>query len=215
MNSRLRAPGISAYEFFTQRDQTSGVQLSLNDLQLINDQQKRRAANHKASERCKSNKPPHPTAEVNVGDIVYRYDDGSKLAARPRYIILSIEKGWCKVKRFTEKRVGSNTYTLKLTECYAVPDDYSNLELPPYPVHEEIVVVYLGKPTEHQTEETEADKDDSEDDVEVEVEYPCSSCKREVKEEQEALSCDACESWCHIRCGDVTQERYQQLLESA
>ena len=91
LNSRLRAPGISAHEIYMQRDQSSGVQLTIDDLGLIKDQQRRRSGNHAASEKSKAHgKPPHPVAEVSVGDIVYRYDDGSKLSAHPRYIVLSV-----------------------------------------------------------------------------------------------------------------------------
>ena len=82
LNSRIRAPGVSAHEIFTQRDQTTGLQLALDDVKLIRDQQQRRENNHKSSEKNKAaGKSIRPEADVSVGSIVYIYNDGSKLRA--------------------------------------------------------------------------------------------------------------------------------------
>ena len=126
LNSRLRAPGVSAHEMFTQRDQTTGFQLSLDDINLISEQHSRRQANHKYSDKSKSRgKPSLPAAKLSVGDIVYIYQDKNKLAARPRYIVISIDGEWCKLRRFANKRLHHVTYKAKLTECYLVPVEVS------------------------------------------------------------------------------------------
>ena len=109
---------MSAYEMFTQRDQTTGNQLSLDDISIITDQHRCRVTNHQYSEKSKSGgKPSHPAAKLKVGDIVYIYEDASKLKARPRYVVLSVDGEWCKLRRFAEKRLGNITYTAKLKEC--------------------------------------------------------------------------------------------------
>ena len=202
LNARIRAPGISAHEFYTQRDQTTGVQLSLDDLQLIHDQHARRDSNHKYSERSKAhNRPPHPSPKVSVGSIVYIHAEGSKLAARPRYIILEIVDQWCKVKRFANTKLGSHTYTVKLSECYTVPDEFAGSTLPPYPHPEEPgVEVYedLSAPAGEEA---------------LSQSYPCVVCTREVGDEDHAVQCDQCEGWCHKDCGDLSDEEYANMDE--
>ena len=220
LNSKLRAPGLSAHEVFTQRDQTSGLQLSMDDLKLINDQFSRRTANHSSSERCKSHgKPPHPLADISVGSIVYLYDDRSKLTARPRYLVLSIKDEWCTLKRFSDKRVGIHTYKAKLSECYAVPADIVDSELPPYPNYDdddEEVCVYQDNPSipvtpdvvhkpDIQTEEEEASGGE---------EYPCSVCEREVLDDDLSLTCDSCGKWCHLQCGGLSDRAYRQIARA-
>ena len=196
LNSRLRAPGVSAYEIFTQRDQTTGNQLSLDDLKLIRDQQRRRITNHPYSERSKAgNKSAHPTASVSVGDIVYWYDDGSKLAARPRYVVLSVDGIWCKVRRFADKQLGTRTYLVKVTECYKVPeevlihdvdihrdyDDDSDIVLHADPVKKD-------KPSNDDSHSVQSvpDDTDSDEDIEKSGEEEELSEEEEVQEEEQA-----------------------------
>jgi hypothetical protein len=134
LNSRIRATGLSAHEVFTQREQTSGEQLSLDDNRIITEQQERRKLNHTASERSKAgSRPAHPIPNINVGSLVYLYCDGSKVKARSRYLVLAIKEGWCQLRRLTEKQLGGKTYSVKLEECYKVTDE-TDVELPPYPV---------------------------------------------------------------------------------
>ena len=96
---------------FTQRDQHTGKQLSLDDVKLIEDQHRRRSNHHNASEKYKScGKPELPDAKISVGSIVYIYSDGSKIRARPRYVVLSVKDGWCEVRRLGEKQLGRITY---------------------------------------------------------------------------------------------------------
>ena len=42
LNARIRAPGLSAHELWTQRDQVSGEQTPFDDEELINIQHQRR-----------------------------------------------------------------------------------------------------------------------------------------------------------------------------
>ena len=219
LNARIRAPGISAHEFYTQRDQTTGTQLSIDDLKLIHDQHARRNTQHQYSERSKAhNRPPHPTPKVSVGSLVFIHGEGSKLASRPRYIILEIVNQMCKVKRFTSSRLGSDTHTVRLQDCYTVDDEYLNIDLPPYPnSEEEEVEVYedchedlpvpdnhedLPVPDNHEDLPAAADHDAQQRD------YPCIVCTREVDGADHAVQCDQCEEWCHTTCGGLTEEEY-------
>ena len=214
LNSRHRASGLSSHEIFTQRDQTTGNQLSMDDQKLIYDQLVRRDINHAYSEKTKSKSPPHPSACVQPGSIVYLYDDKSKLAARPRYIVISVGKEFVKLRRFADQQLGGTTYNAKLTEIYLVPDYFADVELPPVPEDDEdddqccLQEVIHPVPREDAPVVTEAS--DVEDDL-----APCSSCYQDVTEDEEALSCDTCSKWCHIICGGVTPDVYQHLLDNA
>ena len=217
LNSRLRAPGVSAHEVFTQRDQTTGQQLTLDDMKLIRDQHERRISSHKYSEKSKSGgKPPHPDANVRVGSIVYRYDDGSKLNARPRYVVLSVKDGFCFLRRFADKRLGNKSYRLRISECYTVPDEIG--ELPELPADEDDTNVIVMPNTHKPTMVTQEDPNIPDDPIinddagSDDEEYKCSVCDREVGDEDDALQCDSCKDWCHRECGNIPIEDYELLL---
>ena len=237
LNSRIRAPGVSAHEIFTQRDQNTGLQLTLDDLKLIESQQHRRRQNHTASEKYKSSgKPSLPDADVDVGSIVYIYSDGSKLRARPRYVVLKVKDGWCSLRRLAEKQMGRTTYSVKLSECYRVPIETEDGDLPAYPTdlppdEDEVLVAKPVQPPqpkqdEHQdSDNSSSDSDGSEEDEEQEVadeeeleeeegESFCKVCHREVKDSQQGLLCDQCSLWSHRNCLKVTKKVYKEMMKS-
>ena len=41
----------------------------------------------------------------------------------------------------------------------------------------------------------------------------CAVCLKTVARNHRALSCDHCDSWCHIKCGDVTPKQYRELQQ--
>ena len=102
-------------------------------MKLIKEQQERREGNHLHSQRSKSTKALRSEAHVAVGDIVYLYDDKSKLSARSRYIVISIDGDSCNIKKFTRQYLGASTYTVKLRDCFKVQEELSDVDLPPYP----------------------------------------------------------------------------------
>ena len=121
-NARVRAPGVSACELWTQRDSVSGEQLLIDDNVLIADQHRRRLKNHQSSEKSKAHgKPSNPVPNITTGSLVYLYRDRDKEAPRPRYLVISIDKKWCKLRRFTRNYFGGRTYDARLDECYEVP----------------------------------------------------------------------------------------------
>lgn len=102
LNSRIRNYGLSSRELWTQRSQFTNEQLPMSDRDLILDQHENRLRNHKFSEKSKGkgDKPFACHQELSVGDIVYIYNENSKLKGRDRYIIVSNDTPWCYIKTF-------------------------------------------------------------------------------------------------------------------
>ena len=239
LNSRIRAAGVSAHEMYTQRDQVTGKQLSIEDLEVIQNQHKRRLENHKYSEKSKSRgKPELPKPTVRVGSIVYLYAEGSKEKARPRYVVLEINGDMCKIRRFAEKQLGRITYTVMLSECYVVQMDETLECLPPYPEEDSDEEEYVLCPTTPHTTPTTPDSNDESDgnsseesdsdldsqseteetssnpeEEEMTVPDYCNLCHREVKEHHQSLVCDLCSKWSHRNCLKMTKQVYNQLTK--
>ena len=122
LNSRLRDPGLSAQEMWTGRDQVSGEQLSFKDRNLIEDQHRRRLANHSHSERSKAHgRPSLPRVDVETGDLVFMYCDGNKNSPRPRYIVTGFEGDWIIVKKLHGGLFSSRPYQVKPSEIFKIP----------------------------------------------------------------------------------------------
>lgn len=103
LNSRIRNRGLSAREMWTQRVQFSNTssQIPLADLDLITKQHALRTANHKYSEKSKTpSGRQQPLNSLNVGDLIYLYADRNKSSARDRYLVVSVENSWCKIRKF-------------------------------------------------------------------------------------------------------------------
>lgn len=122
LNSRLRLPGLSSRELWTQRNQFTHEQLPLSDYNFILDKHAQRSTNHAFSEKSKN---PHGlvpnTPSLHVGDIVYLISDKDKSRARDRYLVVSIDLPWCFVKKFRGSQLRATSYKVKLSECYTVP----------------------------------------------------------------------------------------------
>ena len=43
------------------------------------------------------------------------------------------------------------------------------------------------------------------------VKFPCTMCGKPVAKNQNALACDVCEKWSHIKCNGVSQSDYRQF----
>ena len=122
LNSRYRGSGMSAHEMWVQRDQITGAQLPIKDWQLIVNQHKQREKNHMPSQRSKApGKVYHPSPEVDVGSLVYVYNDRSKISARQRYIVTNMDGKWITLRKFTNNLFSNKEYQAKLQEIYKVP----------------------------------------------------------------------------------------------
>ena len=139
LNSRLRSQGLSSRELWTQRNQFSNEQIPVNDLQHIVAKHQARQTNHPFSEAAKGGCRPH-TPPLQVGDLVYVKSDRDKSRARDRYIIVSIDREWCFIKKFAGSQLRATSYKVKLDECYSVPHTLpptSSPSVPPSPDEEE------------------------------------------------------------------------------
>ena len=122
LNSRLRLPGLSSRELWTQRNQFIHEQLPLSDYNLILGKHEQRSTNHAFSEKSKNPRGLVPnTPSLHAGDIVYLISDKDKSRARDRYIVVSFDPPWCFVKKLTGSQLRATSYKIKLSECYAVP----------------------------------------------------------------------------------------------
>ena len=46
--------------------------------------------------------------------------------------------------------------------------------------------------------------------------FPCIYCKKEVSDNDQAITCDVCDKWQHIACQNIiTQEKYQEMLDTS
>lgn len=123
LNSRIRFTGLSAKEIWTQRDQFTGDPLPLDDRQILIQQHKNRLQNHISSEKSKSSIRPLPPSHLGIGDLVYLRVDGNKNSPRDRYIVVTIDKPYCQVRKFSGSQFRSSLYRVKLQDCYRVPCD--------------------------------------------------------------------------------------------
>lgn len=136
LNTRIRDRGLSAREMWYQRDQFTNSQLPLSDLHLIRQQHSQRLHNHPASEKSKAPSGRLPSFPVvQVGDLVYITSDGSKTHARDRYLVVSIDRPWCNVRKFTGSQLRSTSYRVKLAECFRVYDKSASSSPPIRPHH--------------------------------------------------------------------------------
>ena len=44
--------------------------------------------------------------------------------------------------------------------------------------------------------------------------YPCIQCSKNVKSNSRAVSCDVCEEWIHIKCGNISGKVYDNAVKS-
>ena len=40
---------------------------------------------------------------------------------------------------------------------------------------------------------------------------PCSLCNKNVLDNQDAIQCDTCDKWCHIKCENISKEVYNSM----
>ena len=204
LNSRIRYSGLSAYEMFTHKEQSTGIRLNVNDLDIIKSQHKNRNRNHHYSEISKSHgKGRHPTPNITIGSLVYLHKEGSKLKARPRYIVISISGDKCQVKRLTPTKLSFDTFSIRTEECYPVTSEIDNIELP------------TDEPPQQQADVLDPPMMEGRRSYldPVTESFPCKSCGNEVSQQDPAIQCHHCNQWCHSACCGVTEEEYERLKE--
>ena len=116
LNSRLRLPGLSSRELWTQRNQFTHEQLPLSDYDLILGKHEQRSTNHASSEKSKNPRGLVPnTPSLHIGDIVYLISDKDKSRARDRYIVVSIDFPWCFITKFSGSKLRATSNKVKLS----------------------------------------------------------------------------------------------------
>jgi DNA-directed RNA polymerase subunit RPC12/RpoP len=45
------------------------------------------------------------------------------------------------------------------------------------------------------------------------IQYPCGICGRSVNSNHRAMSCDNCEHWVHIKCGNISPVEYNNMCK--
>ena len=126
LNSCIRFTGLSARELWTQRSQFTNEQIPLFDREVIKTKYALRESNHFSSAFSKwRGGRLLQEQSLRVGDLVYLYCDRNKSKARSRYMVVSMDREWCYIKKVSGRQFRSNSYKIKKTECYCVPCDIS------------------------------------------------------------------------------------------
>jgi hypothetical protein len=120
-NSRIRRDKLSARELWTKRDQLTGEEVSVDDKKLISNQVQSRQTNHTHSAKSKARgRPANPIHPISIGSLVYLKSERSKLQARHQYIVSSITKDSCTIRKFVNGQYRAKQYPVKLTDIYHV-----------------------------------------------------------------------------------------------
>ena len=121
LNARLRREGISAHELWTQRNQFTHEQLPLEDRDIIINQHKTRQRNHPYSERSKNTKTvDKSTSQIHVGDLIYLPAEHDMTQPRNRYLVVSVDKPWCFVRKFSGNQLRALAYKVRISECHLI-----------------------------------------------------------------------------------------------
>ena len=124
MNSKIRHHKLSAAEAWTKCDMSTGVQLKVDDKELINLKYAQRCNNHEASAKHKSRgKSKSPFPDVLVGQLVFLYSDSSKLKSRDKYIILAVDNESVWVQKFTSNQFRNRQYKVKRSDLIIIQSD--------------------------------------------------------------------------------------------
>ena len=127
INSLVRHHKLSATEAWTKRDKLTGDPLNIEDAELIKLKYSQRCNNHEASAKHKARgKIASPFPNINVGQLVYLYSDGSKLQSREKYLVTAVDDDTVLVQKFTKDQFRNRQYRVKRSDLIILPIDYSN-----------------------------------------------------------------------------------------
>ena len=184
LNSRIRAPGLSAREMWLQRDQYTGQQLPIDDLMLIQKKYADRLKSHAASAKFQARGKVDPVyPDVQIGDIVYINAERDKTKPRDRYVVIDSASSprapnTVRLQKFVGSQLRARVYTVNRGDIIQV----KAFRFPP--VHED------SSSSDDCVSDTEAshkedvgvmvsDKEDEvHDDVHVVVEEPANNANR-------------------------------------
>ena len=108
-------------EIIFQRDQQSAEHLHFNDKELAQAQQLSRQQNHYHSSTSKAHGGPlAKPANVNVGDLVFIKEEGSKFKDREQYVVTRIANNYAFLQKMNSGKFMSRQYKVPLTRIYPV-----------------------------------------------------------------------------------------------
>lgn len=121
LNSRIRSNKLSSFEVWTQREMSTGNQISVNDKSLIDMKIKDRMKNHKSSEKFKARgKQSEVRSNLSKGDIVYLYIDRDKSKARDKYLVVDVEKDFVIIQKFVGHQLRKRKYRVRKSDCITI-----------------------------------------------------------------------------------------------
>ena len=130
LNSRIRKNKLSSFEIWTQREMSTGNQISFSDEAIVKDKISQRLSNHDSSAKYKARgKSTEVKPTVEVGDIVYLWEDRSKSKSRNRYLIVELDTdGFVQVQKFSGMQLRARKYRVKPSDIYTVQSDIPSPE---------------------------------------------------------------------------------------
>ncbi|CAB3998268.1 Retrovirus-related Pol poly from transposon opus [Paramuricea clavata] len=129
LNARLRREGISADELWTQRNQFTHEQLPLEDRDIIINQHKTCRRNHPYSGRSKNTKTVgKSTSQIHVGDLIYLPAEHDKTQPLNRYLVVSVDKPRCFVRKFSGNQLRALAYKVRISECHLIPSQIPKVQ---------------------------------------------------------------------------------------
>ena len=121
MNSTVRHNKLSAAEAWTKRNMSTGVQIEVEDKELIRMKYTQRCEGHKASATYKARgKKLSPYPAVSIGQLVLIYSDYSKLTPRDKYLVTDVEDDHIWVQKFTGRQFRARSYKVKRSDVITV-----------------------------------------------------------------------------------------------
>ena len=131
LNNRVRNQGLSSSQIHFSRDTHIGLNLHLDDKNLMDEKLKKRKENHESSARSKAPKAK-PTIKPKIvpGQIVYAHSEGSKHEARDPLLVTDVQNG--KVKVMKVLHTHSNSSKLPKISSEKILADEKFLYIPPH-----------------------------------------------------------------------------------
>ena len=124
LNDIIRHMGRSSKELWVSRDQTSGVNITLHDASLSDNQTAFRKSHHQSSAKYKSRHGPLvKLPNLQIGDTVFVKSDVSKSKARDSFIVLHLNKEnmMATIQKFPMERFRHHPIKVACQNLYKVP----------------------------------------------------------------------------------------------
>ena len=109
-------------EVLTQRDQYTNSHIPISDRDIILEKHVKALKDKESSDKLQAlENRTNISITVNVGDLVYMYNERDKHHPRSRYIVTSKDDPWLQIRKFTENQLRSLPYRVKIQDVYKVP----------------------------------------------------------------------------------------------